>query len=540
MCKLKTAFACIIAFAFFVCLGTSVHAQSNITLDWGGSTSTTTSTGLSPYAALWSQARHQYVITREDIVAAGINPTGPIGFTALSFYIASIPSGAGCQNFTIKMKNTSATNVTSFDNSGLLQVYGPVTMTPSMVTTTGWFKHNFSTPFMWDGVSNVLVDVCHDNGNNNYTSTWSVRYGNPTAPASTTNRYCYYYSDTMTGSMCTTGSSYTASPYTNIPCMQIDACSQNATTVTFSLEPQAIVPGNIPIPWSIYHPSISFNASLYFQLYTPTGTPVGTLQGIASIPVTAGVTTSGTFSYDATGIAPGFYRIESRFTVYNSCNLPQEFKYSKSILLLSPGMVMCNVWPGDVNNDGVVNYGDRKELNKYIVDANLRSSWIEGYARYKADFASNPMTYTVWEEQAGLPWNTENGCYMDADGNGVVNNFDYLVIKLNWMRTHTAAKLNQQISDLSFDMTQNFPNPFNPSTRIAFSVPEKSEVRLIVVDMQGRTVATLVEGTVETGRHEVTFDASSLSSGQYMATVTMSGNESGLSFSKTIKMSLSK
>jgi hypothetical protein len=150
------------------------------------------------------------------------------------------------------------------------------------------------------------------------------------------------------------------------------------------------------------------------------------------------------------------------------------------------------------------------------------------------------MTYTVWEEQAGLPWNTENGCYMDADGNGVVNNFDYLVIKLNWMRTHTAAKLNQQISDLSFDMTQNFPNPFNPSTRIAFSVPEKSEVRLIVVDMQGRTVATLVEGTVETGRHEVTFDASSLSSGQYMATVTMSGNESGLSFSKTIKMSLSK
>jgi hypothetical protein len=45
---------------------------------------------------------------------------------------------------------------------------------------------------------------------------------------------------------------------------------------------------------------------------------------------------------------------------------------------------------------------------------------------------------------------------------------------------------------------------------------------------------------VEAGSHEVSFDANGMPSGQYMAAVTMTGIESGLTFSKTIKMTLMK
>ena len=85
-----------------------------------------------------------------------------------------------------------------------------------------------------------------------------------------------------------------------------------------------------------------------------------------------------------------------------------------------------------------------------------------------------------------------------------------------------------------------FPNPFNPSTSIRYSVPERSDVRLVVVDILGREVAELVNGAIESGVHTVQFDASNLSTGQYIATVQMTGKESGLTFSKSMKMTLSK
>lgn len=78
------------------------------------------------------------------------------------------------------------------------------------------------------------------------------------------------------------------------------------------------------------------------------------------------------------------------------------------------------------------------------------------------------------------------------------------------------------VADLpkNFVLAQNYPNPFNPSTTITFALPTSSDVTLSVFDMAGRTIQTLVNGYVNAGSYDVSFDASSLASGVYFYQLT--------------------
>ena len=66
-----------------------------------------------------------------------------------------------------------------------------------------------------------------------------------------------------------------------------------------------------------------------------------------------------------------------------------------------------------------------------------------------------------------------------------------------------------------YSLEQNFPNPFNPSTQISYSIPKDGMVALKIFDALGREVETLVNEARTVGRYEVTFDGSRLSSGVY-------------------------
>ena len=66
-----------------------------------------------------------------------------------------------------------------------------------------------------------------------------------------------------------------------------------------------------------------------------------------------------------------------------------------------------------------------------------------------------------------------------------------------------------------FSLHPNFPNPFNPSTHIRYTLPQSSEISIIVYNTLGQEVSSLFKGIQSTGNHELTFNGQGLSSGVY-------------------------
>ena len=170
----------------------SCSTPNIVQLGFGTAANSTTS-----YPAIYSNwyqnARHQILYRASELIAAGVQ-AGKI--SSISWNISSISGTTAYPNFTIKMKCTSAQDLTStaFDNTALTQVY----FAPTANISVGWNTYNFATAYEWDGVSNILIDVCTsltsgftNNSSSPYTPTTfnSVRWFNsdPTVACMTTN-----------------------------------------------------------------------------------------------------------------------------------------------------------------------------------------------------------------------------------------------------------------------------------------------------------------------------------------------------------------
>ncbi len=90
-----------------------------------------------------------------------------------------------------------------------------------------------------------------------------------------------------------------------------------------------------------------------------------------------------------------------------------------------------------------------------------------------------------------------------------------------------------------FSLLKNFPNPFNPTTNISFTLPVESEVKLSVYNSAGQLIKIAAQGKYSAGTQNVVFDASDLPSGTYLYSISAKGKD-GAEFVQTAKMLLLK
>jgi nitrous oxidase accessory protein NosD len=93
---------------------------------------------------------------------------------------------------------------------------------------------------------------------------------------------------------------------------------------------------------------------------------------------------------------------------------------------------------------------------------------------------------------------------------GLKYNFEF-----NQVPTSIIETTDQQTPE-QLTLHQNFPNPFNPTTTISYEIPHADYVKLVVYDVNGRVVSTLVDGQQSAGTYQIVFNARELSSGVYI------------------------
>lgn len=119
---------------------------------------------------------------------------------------------------------------------------------------------------------------------------------------------------------------------------------------------------------------------------------------------------------------------------------------------------------------------------------------------------------------AGFGTTTEPKAYSFTDVDVNAGEYTYRLKQVDFDGSYEySSEINVVVElPIEYALEQNYPNPFNPSTNIKYSIPEDGFVKLVVYNMLGEQVASLIETNQKAGRYEVTFNASELASGVYI------------------------
>jgi hypothetical protein len=163
----------------------------------------------------------------------------------------------------------------------------------------------------------------------------------------------------------------------------------------------------------------------------------------------------------------------------------------------------------DYENDGdkdIVTMNERLETNGITVFLN------DGLG----NFTTRENCY--FPHADGRPWSMIASDF-DRDGRtdiAITSTSDSLYVLYN-LGGGTVGIQSEETEEIptSFSLAQNFPNPFNPTTTIQFSLPNSGDVTLKIYNLLGEEVKTLVEEYKDAGKHSVQFKANNLASGIY-------------------------
>ena len=133
-------------------------------------------------------------------------------------------------------------------------------------------------------------------------------------------------------------------------------------------------------------------------------------------------------------------------------------------------------------------------------------------------------------EESALVFVSENNFY--SDNVGTDGDFQYWVTAVDLSGNESDASepamvtlgIVEEVLPLKFALLQNYPNPFNPSTQIMYTLPKTSFVKIVIYDMLGSKVRTLLSGSQDAGYKNVLWNATNdqgdpVSAGMYIYTI---------------------
>lgn len=157
-------------------------------------------------------------------------------------------------------------------------------------------------------------------------------------------------------------------------------------------------------------------------------------------------------------------------------------------------------------------------LNETSVSLN----WSTATELNNRGFSVQRKVGTQWQDLGfveGKGTTTEINSYSYIDNISSVESNGKIYYRLKQMDYDGSFSLSGevlvQLTPVEYELSQNFPNPFNPVTRISFQLPYESHITLRIYDMVGSEVATLINETKVAGNYNLDFNALSLASGVY-------------------------
>lgn len=176
----------------------------------------------------------------------------------------------------------------------------------------------------------------------------------------------------------------------------------------------------------------------------------------------------------------------------------------------SPLPVKLNSFTSGVSGNNVkLNWSTASEQNN------------SGFEIYRSELNKNDFSKVGFVTGKGTTNNTSSYSYEDKKLNS--GKYEYKLKQVDYNGNFEFFVLSGSVevgNPVKFALSQNYPNPFNPVTKIDFTLPVNSNVKIIVYDITGKVINTLVNESKTAGFHTVVFNASNLSSGVYFYSMT--------------------